>query len=195
MEVTATTKGNPLKTVHIPSHKIKWLGFVPYLFISPYFLIYLAFSLFPVIYTFYVSLTEWSGFTHPVFIGIKNYATLLKDGRFYSAMGNTLIFMSMIIPTQIVLGMLTAVILSSKTMIARDTYRLLNFLPYITTPVAMGYFLVFCLIGNLERSILSCQSGESLKKILIGLDNRGRHVSWSASSLSGSITGIRQCYF
>lgn len=127
--------------------------YIPYFFILPYFLIYISFSLFPVVYTFYVSLTEWSGFTAPVFVGLKNYATLLKDERFYDAMGNTLIFMGMIIPVQIVLGMLTAVILSSKKMIVRDAYRLMNFLPYITTPVAMG--ILFAILFDWQFGMIN----------------------------------------
>lgn len=78
--------------------------FAPYLFISPYFLIYLAFSLFPIIYTFYISLTAWNGFSSPVFVGLKNYLTLLGDKRFFDALLNTLILMLMIIPVQIGLG-------------------------------------------------------------------------------------------
>lgn len=127
--------------------------YIPYFFILPYFLIYISFSLFPVVYTFYVSLTEWSGFTAPVFVGLKNYATLLQDERFYDAMGNTLIFMGMIIPVQIVLGMLTAVILSSKKMIVRDAYRLMNFLPYITTPVAMG--ILFAILFDWQFGMIN----------------------------------------
>lgn len=127
--------------------------YIPYFFILPYFLIYISFSLFPVVYTFYVSLTEWSGFSAPVFVGLKNYATLLKDERFYDAMGNTLIFMGMIIPVQIVLGMLTAVILSSKKMIVRDAYRLMNFLPYITTPVAMG--ILFAILFDWQFGMIN----------------------------------------
>jgi multiple sugar transport system permease protein/cellobiose transport system permease protein len=112
--------------------------YAPYLFISPYFFIYIAFSLFPIIYTFYISLTSWNGFSSPVFIGLKNYLVLILDRRFYSALRNTLILMLMIIPLQIVLAMFVAVLLSSSIMPAKGTFRLLNFLPFLTTPLALG---------------------------------------------------------
>jgi cellobiose transport system permease protein len=110
----------------------------PYLFISPFFAIFLAFLIFPIIYTFYVSLTKWNGFTPPVFVGFNNYIALVKDARFYDALGNTLLFMVMIIPIQIILGLIVANILSSKIMIGKDAFRLLSFLPYLTAPVAIG---------------------------------------------------------
>jgi cellobiose transport system permease protein len=112
--------------------------YAPYLFITPYFAIYIAFSLFPIIYTFYISLTAWNGFSSPVFVGIKNYLMLAADKRFFGALTNTLILMLMIIPVQIGLGMFLAVLLSSNSMIGKGSFRLLNFLPYLTTPVALG---------------------------------------------------------
>jgi cellobiose transport system permease protein len=124
-------------TVTLGTHPLKG-GIAPYLFIAPYFLIYFAFSLFPIVFTLYISFTSWNGFTSPVFVGIKNYLLLVADKRFYGALVNTLILMLMIIPIQIGLGMLLAVLLSSNRMIGKDTFRLLNFLPYLTTPVAMG---------------------------------------------------------
>ncbi len=120
----------------------------PYIFISPYFLIWIAFTIFPILFTFYISLTHWNGFDERVFVGFQNYANLIKDTRFYSALGNTLLFMLMIIPIQIFLGMIVAAMLSSKRMIAKDTFRLFNFLPYLTTPVALG--LIFGILFDYQ---------------------------------------------
>jgi multiple sugar transport system permease protein/cellobiose transport system permease protein len=124
-----------------------------YLFVSPYFLIYVSFSLFPIIYTFYISLTKWNGFDAPVFYGLKNYLDLFKDERFYNALGNTLIFMLMIIPIQIALGMVIAFILSSKITPAKNAFRLFNFLPYLTTPVALG--IIFGIMFDYQFGIIN----------------------------------------
>lgn len=143
----------------------KW---APYFFISPYFLIYFAFSLFPIIYTFYISLTEWNGFNEAVFVGFNNYLILIKDQRFFDALGNTLIFMLMIIPVQIVLGILVAVVLSSRTMIARDAFRLFNFLPYLTTPIALG--MIFGILFDPQFGAINL--------ILSGLSLVKENINW-----------------
>lgn len=112
----------------------------PYVFSAPFVLFYILFLAFPILFTFYMSLMNWTPFDTPVFIGLHNYMELFTDARFYKALGNTFILMLMIIPVQLSLGMFIAVILSSKYMPLKNAFRLMNFLPYLTTPVALGLF-------------------------------------------------------
>jgi cellobiose transport system permease protein len=144
----------------------------PYVFISPYFFIYIAFSLFPIIYTFAISLNDWNGFNNPVYVGAKNYLALLKDERFFGALKNTLLFMAMIIPIQIVLGLVVAVILSSRKMVFKHGYRLLNFLPYLTTPIALG--VIFGLMFDPQFG--------SINAILSGLGLIKDNINWMAEA-------------
>lgn len=113
---------------------------IPYWFIAPFIIIYLVFQLAPVVYTFVISLYDWNGFDsgNKVFIGLQNYAALFKDVRFWSALKNTVQLMLMIIPIQLVLGLLLAVLLHEKRVKGTGLFRLLCFLPYITAPVAIG---------------------------------------------------------
>ena len=110
----------------------------PYLFVTPYFLIFAAFSVFPIFFSAYISLHNWNGYERSVYIGLANYAETLRDPRFYMALVNTLLLMAMIIPVQLTLGFLIAIILNDRMMVLKKTFRLLNFLPYLTTPIALG---------------------------------------------------------
>ncbi len=110
----------------------------PYVFISPFFLIFGAFSLFPILFTLYISLTDWSLGGAPQFIGFGNYAEVLQDSRFYDALFNTVLFMIMIIPPQIIIALFISVLLTNGRVPLVGTFRLVNFLPYITTSVAVG---------------------------------------------------------
>ncbi|MDR1287017.1 MAG: sugar ABC transporter permease [Treponema sp.] len=112
----------------------------PYVFSAPFVLFHFTFLLFPILFNFYMSLTNWTPFDPPAFAGIRNYLALFVHARFYRALCNTFILMLMIIPLQLTIGMIIAVILSYKSMIMKDTYRLCIFLPYLTTPVALGLF-------------------------------------------------------
>jgi len=62
----------------------------PYLYIAPFFIVFLGFGLFPLLYTFYVSLTNWD-LTNPAhtYVGLRNYGQLLADPYFWNALRNT----------------------------------------------------------------------------------------------------------
>ena len=72
----------------------------PYLLISPYFLIYFVFSLFPILFSFVVSFHKWSGADDMEFVGLQNYTRLFTDGTFYLSLYNTFIIMLIVLPLQ-----------------------------------------------------------------------------------------------
>ena len=122
--------------------KVNWR---PYAFALPYFLIYLAFNLFPIIYTFFISLTDWNGINERHFIGFANYKELLtNDPNFWKAIGNTVIMYCGYFPLNMILGLILAVCLHSALTKGRRFLQVAYFLPYITTPVAIG--LIFSLL-------------------------------------------------
>ena len=59
-------------------HKHRWA----YLFISPFFILFILFFLYPTIQSFRLSLFKWEGFGIYNFVGIDNYMRLLKDCHF-----------------------------------------------------------------------------------------------------------------
>ncbi|MGN6714517.1 MAG: sugar ABC transporter permease, partial [Anaerocolumna jejuensis] len=64
----------------------------PYLFILPFFLLFLVFQLIPTIWTFYISLTNWKGIGSPEFCGVDNYKKMLVDNMFWAALRNTALY-------------------------------------------------------------------------------------------------------
>src|SRR5438067_4939311 len=71
----------------------------PYLYISPFFLLFAVFGLFPLAYTGYVSLTDRTLFSSGRFIGLDNYSALLHDSYFWNSVENTLgIFLIATVP-------------------------------------------------------------------------------------------------
>jgi ABC-type sugar transport system permease subunit len=84
-----------------------------YLFILPGFAIYFAFVLFPIIKTFINSFYDWKGFGTAKFIGLENYAVLLKDTDFWNAFSHNVYFIIFYTIIPILLGLfLTALGLS-----------------------------------------------------------------------------------
>ena len=130
---------------NIVSNKLK-RNIWPCVFLSPFFIFYIAFNLYPTLFSFYISLTNWdalSGVSYKKFIGFANYITLFtKDKYFFKAIGNTLFFMVAYIPFVIIIGLVLAVVLFNMKKFRR-TFQTLNVLPYITTPVAIGVIFAF----------------------------------------------------
>jgi len=61
----------------------------PYLFIMPFFILFLVFQLVPTIWTFYISLTNWKGIGTPDFCGFDNYRKMLIDDMFWETQWST----------------------------------------------------------------------------------------------------------
>lgn len=119
---------------------------IPYLFIAPFFICYAVFSAFPFMFSFAVSFTDWNGVKTPHFVGLANYIRIFTmDTMAQKSFVNTFIFLIIAIPIQVFLGFLIAVILKdfingSKV---RGILQLVNFLPYLTSSVAIGLIFQF----------------------------------------------------
>lgn len=127
----------------------KW----PYVFSIPFLSAYSIFMIFPMIYSFYLSLFDWNGITEKTFIGLKNYIRLFtSDTLFLKSLSNTLIIMGISLPVTLALGLVVAYFLFQITK-GRRFFQVVNFLPYITTPVAIGF--VFSYIFDWNSGILN----------------------------------------
>src|SRR4249920_1767768 len=75
------------------------------LFISPWLFGFIVFGIFPILYTFYLSLTRYSGILPPVFIGIANYQRMAADPLFLKSAYNTLYYTLLAVPIGVVVAM------------------------------------------------------------------------------------------
>jgi len=138
----------------------------PYVFIAPFFIIHIAFSLFPVLYSFVISLYQWDGIGEKAYIGFQNYATLFtKDNLFFKSVGNTFLIMSVPLPVLVIGGTMLASLINSKFVRGKRLFQTINFLPYLTAPVAVG--ILFGLMFDQQNGVVN----EALKSM--GLLNEG----------------------
>lgn len=129
--------------------KILW----PAIFTLPFILFYLIFNLYPLMYSFKISLFQWDGIGEQVFVGLKNYIDIFtKDPNFIKALANTIIIMLMAYPVSIFLGLVLANFMSGLKRHVHF-FQTINFLPYITTPVAIG--LIFSFLFDWNSGIIN----------------------------------------
>ncbi|MFW6337813.1 MAG: carbohydrate ABC transporter permease [Alkalispirochaetaceae bacterium] len=109
-----------------------------YLFVLPYFLVFLALQLYPMIYTFILSLQTPINMFENEFAGFENYKRLLTTPLFYQAIGNTwYIWLVNFIP-QIAFALFLGVVLSEGRVRGGETLRTLYFLPNLVTAASVG---------------------------------------------------------
>ena len=105
---------------------------------APTILFILLMVMFPLLFTLYLSFTEWSmGTTAPRFIGLENYINLIRDERFINATGRTLFLAFGSVAIQLVLGTALAVFLN-RNFKGKNLVKTLFLLPMVVTPVAIG---------------------------------------------------------
>lgn len=106
-----------------------------YLFILPSLLGFLVFVFLAVGASFGISFLDW-GLTGPRGIaGLSNYRELLRDPVFWRVFGNTAFYIATIVPAQLALGLTIAVALN-QALRGQEVFRIIYFLPVVTTIVA-----------------------------------------------------------
>jgi raffinose/stachyose/melibiose transport system permease protein len=109
------------------------------LFVLPAFLLYSIFFIYPFIQSIHISLTDWNGINPAkVFIGLENYARLLSDHLMWKALGHNLVWVILGTVSPVVIGLLLAVLLSSKNIKGRTFFRTIYFMPVMLSPVVVG---------------------------------------------------------
>ncbi|MES5818190.1 sugar ABC transporter permease [Streptomyces sp. RG80] len=108
-----------------------------YAAISPFYLIFLGFGLFPVGFSLYLSFHRWDGLGSMEWAGLSQYQYLLSDSDFWNSIGNTIIIWALATFPMIFLAMVTAVMLNSAVRF-KNLYRFAYFLPNVTSVVAIA---------------------------------------------------------
>src|SRR5690625_1106465 len=132
-----------------PKAKRKWINpkTAPYIFIAPAVILFLIFTLYPVIDSLITSFyTEQGG--ESVFVGLDNYIRLFKDNLFYKALFNTFILLIFQVPIMLTVAVLLAVLLNSALLKVKGFFRGAYFLPAVTSLVTASIVFVILLDQN-----------------------------------------------
>ncbi|MFD7130429.1 carbohydrate ABC transporter permease [Streptomyces sp. NPDC059894] len=130
---------------------IRWS---PYAFVSPFFLLFLAFGMFPLVYTGWASLhqVEMTAPTDMTWVGLHNYTRIFDDEFFWNAAKNTLTIGIISTVPQLLMAMGLAHILNYKLR-ASTFYRVVMLAPYATSIAAAS--LVFVLLFGRDYGMVN----------------------------------------
>lgn len=109
-----------------------------YLFILPIVVLFLVFTLYPIVFNAYYSFFDWNGMSaDKTFVGFENYIRLAEDPVLKKILVNVFVFALLTILIQALLGIMFAFILVRKIRVA-NLYRTLLYLPIVITPTIIG---------------------------------------------------------
>ncbi|HEY8978124.1 MAG TPA: sugar ABC transporter permease [Streptomyces sp.] len=130
---------------------LKWS---PYAFVSPFFLLFLAFGLFPLIYTGWSSLhqVELTAPTDMKWVGLRNYTRIFDDEFFWNAAKNTLTIGIISTVPQLLMALGVAHILNYRLR-GSTFYRVVILAPYATSIAAAS--LVFVLLFGRDYGMIN----------------------------------------
>ncbi len=110
-----------------------------YLFPLPAVLFVAVMMVFPVLYTLFLSFTNWnltSGMPLSV-VGLRSYVRVLREARFLDAVGRTFLFTGLAVSAEVILGVIVALVLN-RNFAGKGLVKLIMLLPLVATPVAIG---------------------------------------------------------
>jgi multiple sugar transport system permease protein len=119
------------------THKKSLYHLTPYLFVAFPLLIYTVWVIGPMLYTFYLSLTDWDGVSAMNFIRFKNYARLFRDRVFFTAFFNNIKWIGSFITIPIAAGLALAMALN-RSVPGSKVFKAVFFFPMVLSFVVMG---------------------------------------------------------
>ena len=127
-----------LRRLGVPALSPRW---APYVFISPFLLLFAVFGVFPLVFSLYLAFQSWeptSGLQAMDFVGLDNFAFALQDEWFWKSLKNTLwLAVASGLPQHLV-AIPLAVFIHNAFVRSRDVVIGAYFLPYITSTVAIA---------------------------------------------------------
>ncbi|MCX5321994.1 carbohydrate ABC transporter permease [Streptomyces sp. NBC_00120] len=126
----------------------------PYAYIAPFFLIFGAFGLYPLLYTGWIALhrVEMTSLDQSQWVGWENFAKILQDSEFWTAVTNTFVIGVISTVPQLLVALGLAHLLNYKLR-ASTFWRTLILTPYATSVATAS--LVFALVFRADGGLLN----------------------------------------
>jgi multiple sugar transport system permease protein len=123
-----------------------------YLFVLPGMLLFVAWTLYPLLYSFVMSFAQWNLIKPSRFVGLENYVRALRDPIFWLALRNTLTYTLITVPGQMILGLGMALLLD-RPLRARAFFRTVYYIPVVTSWVVVS--LIFTYLYNGQAGLIN----------------------------------------
>jgi ABC-type sugar transport system permease subunit len=152
---------------------------IAYLWISPFFILFAIFGVYPVFYSFFLAFHRWPGYGEWKWIGLQNIVLLFtQDDHFWTVLWNTLFLWIVIVPLRTFLSLTLASVFNSSEVRGKEIFRVLYILPFVTSSIVVG--IIFRVLLETKGGWVNVATG------LFGIPavNWLRDVRWSKVSVA-----------
>ena len=150
--------------------KMRNINNAAYLFVLPFVIVFLIFSIYPVFRTLYLSFTDYKGFGDPSFVGVQNYIRVFTDKFFWKSLWNTVRMWGLNIVLQLGLAFLLTIIFSDikYKMAGLPVFRAIYYLPNLIAATSVAF---------LFKTLLDWKYG-SFNQMLMAMHLINAPVDW-----------------
>ncbi len=143
-----------------------------YLFLLPMLVLVGLFVLYPMVASLQITLYDWNGIGNPTrYVGLRHFFTVARDPLFWNAFKHTFVYAGVLVPIQLTLALILALVLNNPRLRGSSIYRAIYFSPVVTSAAMIGV-VVSLLMGSL---------GASLNDLLLNLGLISAPVDWLGS--------------
>jgi len=143
-----------------------------YLFLVPMLALVLPFVVYPLIASIQITLYNWDGIGHPTeYVGLSNFVRVMSDPLFWNAFKHTFEYAIVLVPIQLTLALVLAMVLNSAKLRGATVYRAVYFSPVVTSAALVGIVV----------SMLLTSLGQPLSDELMHLGITHHSIDWLGS--------------
>jgi len=213
MSVTGTTASRSTETRPTGGPRIQrgraprlnHYRFAPLILVAVNVVLFAVFFAWPAVIGFIYSFTDYTGVGSFNFVGIANYEQLFGDSAFYAALGRTIFFTILVVPTSFVFSLLVANLMVSAYSRGKLVARIIFFVPWLISPIVSGviwrwlfgenFGLVNFLIESLGGKAVPWQSNADLSLIVVVIAATWGGTAFSMLLFIAAIKNVPVSYY
>ena len=174
-----------------------------YMYITPFFIVFLIFSLFPILYSLVLSFCNMDVLSGKfTFVGLENYKRMIESGYFFRSIGNTILIWIMSIIPQLTIAFILALILSNRWFRGRYILRNIYYFPNLVTPVTIGLLFgaMFSYPGGAINNVITAlglnavdfQNNRMLARVVIAIAICWKNFGFNIIYFTAGINSISE---
>ncbi|MBI2953005.1 MAG: sugar ABC transporter permease [Chloroflexi bacterium] len=143
-----------------------------YVFVLPMLVLAGLFVVYPLIASIQITFYDWNGIGNPTrWVGLRHFFTVAQDPLFWNAVKNTFTYALVLVPIQLTLALILALVLNNPKLKGSTIYRAVYFSPVVTSAAMVGVVMTL-LLGSF---------GTDLSVFLVNLGVMSEPVDWLGS--------------
>ena len=143
-----------------------------YLFLMPMLALVVPFVIYPLVASIEITLFNWDGIGHPTqYVGLQNFVRVAHDPLFWNAFKHTFLYAGVLVPIQLTLALILALVLNNPRLRGATVYRAIYFSPVVTSAALVGIVV----------SLLLTSLGQPLSDVLQKLGIVHAPIDWLGS--------------